>query len=152
MRNQLKEARHLIRLALVFLAGSAAFLLIRQAVVPAGFGVYGHYRAGALEENRLRPAAFAGQSACTGCHEEQVTMRAQGGHRGVACEACQGPLARHVADPLSLKPPRPDSTALCRRCHEADPAKPKNFPQVATEDHSGGEACSSCHQPHRPKI
>jgi hypothetical protein len=70
----------------------------------------------------------------------------------VACEACHGPLARHAADPLSLKPARPDPIALCGRCHEADPAKPKNFPQVATKDHSGGEACGSCHQPHRPKV
>ncbi|MCC6861661.1 MAG: hypothetical protein IT158_24030 [Bryobacterales bacterium] len=152
MRNHVREAEHLIRLALVFLAGGAAFLLIRQAVVPPGFGVHGHYRAAALEENRLRPAVYAGQAACSDCHEEQVKQRAAGSHRGVACEACHGPLARHAADPSAAAPRPPDPVALCRRCHEADAAKPKNFPQVVAQDHSGGEACNSCHQPHRPKV
>ena len=34
----MKEAAHLIRLAALFVAGFVIFLLIRQAIVPAGFG------------------------------------------------------------------------------------------------------------------
>jgi len=51
-----------------------------------------------------------------------------------------------------VKPPKLDTAVVCARCHEANTAKPKTFPQVATADHSGGLACDTCHQPHRPKI
>ena len=37
----------------------------------------------------------------------------------------------------------PDVANLCRRCHEKDAAKPPNFPQVATAEHSGGVLCNS---------
>jgi transcription elongation factor Elf1 len=51
-----------------------------------------------------------------------------------------------------VKPSKIDTTVICARCHEANSAKPKAFPQVVTADHSGGIACDICHQPHRPKI
>jgi protein-arginine kinase activator protein McsA len=53
-----------------------------------------------------------------------------------------------VAHPPKL----PEVANLCRRCHERDAAKPKNFPQVATAEHSGGMACNNCHQPHNPHL
>lgn len=39
-------------------------LVVRGAVVPPGFGKYGHYRAGALDLNRAKPVRFAGQAVC----------------------------------------------------------------------------------------
>jgi transcription elongation factor Elf1 len=51
-----------------------------------------------------------------------------------------------------VKPPKLDTALVCSRCHEANSAKPKAFPQVATAEHSAGLACDTCHQPHRPKI
>jgi len=51
-----------------------------------------------------------------------------------------------------VKPAKLDTAVVCARCHEANSAKPKSFPQVATADHSAGLACDTCHQPHRPKI
>jgi hypothetical protein len=86
------------------------------------------------------------------CHDEQATARAAGKHAHVACEACHGPLAQHADDPAAHVPKLPDVADLCRRCHEKDAAKPKNFPQVATAEHSGGVACNSCHQPHNPHL
>ena len=44
-----RNSGHLIRPALVLLAGVVVFLIIRAAVVPKDFGKYGHYRAGALD-------------------------------------------------------------------------------------------------------
>ena len=44
-----RDSGHLIRPALVLLAGVGIFLIIRAAVVPKDFGKYGHYRAGALD-------------------------------------------------------------------------------------------------------
>jgi hypothetical protein len=70
----------------------------------------------------------------------------------VNCEACHGPQAQHVDDPTSVKPAKLDTAVLCARCHEANAAKPRNFPQVDTEEHSTGLPCDTCHQPHSPVI
>jgi hypothetical protein len=151
MRKSLRDVEHLIRLVAVIVAGVIVFLLIRRVMVPPGFGQYGHYRPGALEDNRNRPVKFAGHAVCEACHEEVAKVKNTGRHAKVACEACHGPQALHTEDPSANKPKRPDPAALCVRCHEADPAKPKGFPQVVSKEHSGGENCGSCHQPHKPK-
>ncbi len=150
--GQIAEARHLVLLGLVFLAAIAAFLLVRRAVVPEGFGEYGHYRPGALNDNRMHPLAFAGRAECATCHPNVVSAKSAGKHRPVSCEACHGPLARHATDPDAVRPLKIASVTLCVRCHERDSAKPMQFPQVASAGHSGGEACVSCHQPHSPGL
>lgn len=147
-----KEAAHLIRPALVFLALSVVFLLVRRAVVPASFGQFGHYRGAALEEVRKSPIRFAGQQACADCHPEVVTARAKGHHRGVACETCHGPLNKHAQDPSLPKPAKPVVTVLCRTCHEKDSAKPAFLKQVVAAEHAGDAACQSCHNAHTPKL
>ena len=147
-----RDSGHLIRPALVLLAGLGLFLAIRAAVIPKGFGRYGHYRAPALDAIRQRPVAYAGQDTCVMCHEDEGKLRASGKHAHVACEACHGPLAKHADDPAALVPKLPDVANLCRRCHEKDAAKPRGFPQVATVEHSGGMLCDSCHQPHNPHL
>ena len=147
-----RDAGHLVRPAAVLLAGLTVFLVVRSAVVPKAFGQYGHYRPAALDLIRGRPVAFAGQAVCVDCHADQAAARAAGKHAHVACEACHGPQAAHAGNPVDLKPPLPDVATLCRRCHEKDAAKPKNFPQVVTAEHSAGVACNTCHQPHNPRL
>lgn len=127
-------------------------MVIRSAVVPKGFGQYGHYRAGALDLIRQKPVAYAGQQECVLCHDAEAATRAAGKHAHVACEACHGALAKHAGDPSAMVPKLPDVANLCRRCHEKDAAKPKWFPQVVTAEHSGGMSCKDCHQPHNPHI
>ncbi len=150
----MKEAAHLVRLAAAFLVAFVAFLVIRQAVVPKGFGQYGHFRPGALDDNRIKPIKFAGRQACEMCHEEQLKVIKAAKHANVGCESCHGAQAKHALadDPSAAKPALPDTKVLCARCHETNFAKPHKFPQVKTAEHSGGEACKSCHQPHSPKI
>ncbi|HKE29212.1 MAG TPA: hypothetical protein VKB88_42970 [Bryobacteraceae bacterium] len=152
MRRILREWAHLIRPALVLVAGLALFLVLRAAVVPKDFGKYGHYRPGALDMIRQKPIAFAGQGACIMCHDDEAKTRASGKHAGVHCEACHGALADHASDPSAHLPQLPDVANLCRRCHEKDAAKPANFPQVVTAEHSGGALCNTCHQPHNPHL
>jgi uncharacterized CHY-type Zn-finger protein len=146
-----KDTEHLVRLAVVIAIAVVAFVVLRTAVVPASFGQYGHYRGAAIEETAARPVAFAGHDVCESCHTDIADLKKQGKHVVVSCEACHGPLAKHADDP-SLKPAKLDTAVVCARCHEANTARPKNFPQVATVDHSGGLACDTCHQPHKPKI
>ena len=152
MRTKLRDAGHLIRPAAVLLIGLVLFMVVRAAVVPKGFGKYGHYRPGYLETARSKPIHYAGQEVCASCHDAEATMRAAGKHAKVSCEICHGPLAAHAADPSALKPALPDVATLCARCHEKDPAKPKAFPQVVTAEHSGGMACNDCHKPHNPHL
>jgi hypothetical protein len=152
LRRILRDSGHLIRPAIVLLAGLGLFMVIRSAVVPKGFGQYGHYRAGALDLIRQKPVAYAGQQECVLCHDAEAATRAAGKHAHVACEACHGALAKHAGDPSAMVPKLPDVANLCRRCHEKDAAKPKWFPQVVTAEHSGGMSCKDCHQPHNPHI
>jgi hypothetical protein len=152
MRRLFRDSAHLVRPAVVLLAAMALFLVMRTAIIPKAFGQYGHYRPGALDLVRQHPIAFAGQETCVMCHDDQATARAAGKHAHVACEACHGALALHADDPAARVPKLPDVADLCRRCHEKDAAKPRNFPQVATAEHSGGMACNTCHQPHNPHL
>ena len=152
MKNVLKQSEHLVRLVLVLAVGVAVFLIVRSFIVPASFSQYGHYRAASLGEIRARPISFAGQAACAVCHDDIAQKRSQGKHAKVACEACHGPLAPHADDPDGHKAQKPDVATLCVRCHEADAAKPKSFPQVDSKDHSQGAVCNTCHDPHRPNM
>jgi hypothetical protein len=154
MREILKDARHLLRAAALFLALILVFLLARGFLVPKDFGTYGHYRAGALDDNRSRPPAFAGMKACEDCHADVVESRKGSKHSGVRCEACHGPQAAHAGaeDPSAAKPARPDPRGLCLRCHEENVARPAGFPQVNAKDHGGGEECHVCHKPHHPEV
>jgi hypothetical protein len=150
--NAFKDAGHLFRLAGVFVAGTLLFFVVRASLVPKSFGKYGHYRGDAITEIAARPVTFAGHQACEDCHADVLEKKKSGKHVHVNCEACHGPLAKHVDDPGSVKPAKLDTAVLCARCHEANLAKPKGFPQVATADHSSGLPCDTCHQPHSPAI
>jgi hypothetical protein len=154
LRQIFRDSGHLIRPAVVLLAGLGLFLVIRTVLIPKGFGKYGHYSPAALDVIRRRPISYAGQEECVLCHEDKGKERASGKHAHVACEACHGPLAAHANadDPSAHKPALPDVANLCRRCHEKDAAKPAGFPQVATVEHSGGMACTACHKPHNPHL
>ena len=152
MKDFFRNGEHLIRVLLLLTLGVVAFLVIRRTVVPPEFGKYGHFRPGAMDDIRARPIKFAGHETCETCHSDQAEVKSKGKHANVGCEACHGPLAKHAADPSSVVPQLPDTAVLCARCHEANQAKPKWFPQVVTAEHSGGMACNTCHKPHSPKI
>jgi hypothetical protein len=152
MNRLMRDAGHLIRLAAVLIAGVLAFLLIRSLLVTPDFGKYGHYRPQAIEANRAYTPVHAGRQACVACHDDTEQSRKGGAHAAIGCEACHGALGKHAEDPAKSAPVKPDPDKLCARCHEADAAKPKAFPQVVVRDHMGGSSCHTCHQPHRPNI
>jgi hypothetical protein len=147
-----KDSGHLFRLAAVFALGTLLFLVMRSFLVPKSFGQYGHYRGNAMAEIAARPVRFAGHQTCETCHADVLDKKKDGKHAHVNCEACHGPQAKHADDPSAVQPPKLDTAILCVRCHEANAAKPKNFPQVASADHSSGLPCDTCHQPHSPAI
>ena len=147
-----KDGQHLVRMASLFVAGVVVFLVLRYLLVPVGFGVYGHYRAGALDDNRARPLQYAGRAACEACHDEVVQARVGSRHARIGCEACHGPGLKHAEAPDAAKPIRPDPRAVCLRCHSASASRPKTFPQVKVAEHSPEGPCTECHKAHAPKI
>ena len=146
-----KDAGHLFRFAGLFVVAFLLFLVIRGYVVPRSFGQYGHYRGNAIGEIAARPVNFAGHDTCETCHSDILDVKKAGKHAHVNCEACHGALAKHADDP-TIKPVLPDTAVLCVRCHAASAAKPKGFPQVVADEHSGGVPCETCHKPHSPAI
>ena len=148
----MKDFEHLIRLAALFAVGVTAFIVIRAALVPEGFGELGHYRSGAIEDNRDQPLVFAGRASCIECHDARTANEDGTGHTAVGCEACHGALAAHAVDPEASAPTLPDPLELCSNCHEQNVARPSWFPQVDVDDHSGGDACLDCHDAHQPGM
>lgn len=152
MGNRYRDYAHLVRMAVLFAVGITTFLVGRSFFVPSDFGVYGHYRAGALDDARARPIAFAGQAACVDCHGDIEEVRKPASHARVSCESCHGPLATHAAGEAPLAPPRPDGREACVSCHTKSRSKPPAFPQVDVADHAGDNKCIECHAPHAPTI
>ena len=150
MGRPFENREHLVRVALLFAGGFAAFLLLRALLVPSGFGVYGHFRVSALDANRQRPLVYAGRSACAECHSDAAEMLRPGKHAQVSCEACHGALAGHAADAAAQKAVRPDPRAVCLVCHLESPTKPTGFPAIVPADHAPEGSCVDCHRPHAP--
>ena len=152
MRRLLHGKGHLVRMAGLFGLGIAVFFVLRHLLVPEGFGVYGHYRAGALADNMNVPARYAGASACGDCHSDVVAAREGGRHARIGCEACHGPLSAHARGSTDAVPRRPNGRELCLSCHLANVARPKAFPQVTIPDHGDAGPCLACHKAHAPAI
>jgi cytochrome c554/c'-like protein len=143
---------HLVRVAGLFLAGIVVFVALQALLIPEGFGRYGHYRAGALDDARARPIAYAGRAACLECHADAADAAKGSGHSAVHCEACHGPLAAHAGDPTAHAAKRPDPAVLCVRCHQQNVARPEGFPQKDRAEHAGDEPCTTCHVAHHPRM
>ena len=154
MAQVLSDANHLVRLALLFLAGFLLFLVIRAFFVPPGFGEFGHFRTGTLQDVRNNtPLHFGGRASCgeADCHEDVTAALATDSHARVGCESCHGALAAHAADPEIAKAATLDELDLCSRCHALNPARPEGYTQqVDIEPHRDGAACSECHDAHEP--
>jgi hypothetical protein len=156
MKYRFKDYQHILRMAAIFALGITAFFVLRAAMVPKDFGVYGHYRAGALKDNAARQIQYAGRAACVDCHGEIQQARAAGKHAGIGCESCHGPLARHAAGEMPDLPQKPHNRETCLRCHTSRPSKPAGFPQIVPadhpRDHPRDRACTACHPAHNPKV
>jgi hypothetical protein len=143
---------HLVRVAGLFVAGIVVFVALQALLIPKGFGLYGHYRAGALDDARARPIVYGGRAACLDCHADAADAAKGSGHAGVRCEACHGPLAAHAGDPGAHAAKRPDPAVLCVRCHQQNVARPAGFPQKDRAEHAGDEPCTTCHVAHHPRM
>ena len=152
MRDLFRDKEHLVRMAGLFAAGGVIFVIMRILLVPADFGQFGHFRAGALDDNRLPQLRYAGRAACGECHDDVVEERSGSAHAGIGCEACHGLLAVHAEDPGAMQPELPSPDLLCVNCHRLNVARPEWFPTIDPDEHAEGESCDECHMPHHPEI
>jgi hypothetical protein len=150
--SRFSDYAHLFRLAAIGVVVLTCFLLVRAQLVPGDFGEYGHFRTGAIADNRAQPLVFAGRAACADCHSDVIDARKSSRHEPIGCEACHGPLARHASAEDDTKPVRPDPRTTCIRCHDSRAGKPAAFPQVNVADHAPDGACTTCHPAHHPEI
>lgn len=151
-RPRFADYQHVLRMAGVFLAGVVLFLVWRSWMVPEDFGVYGHYRAGAIAEAANRTPVFAGQASCIDCHSDVQQLRATGRHAQVTCEACHGPLGVHARGETDVAPIRPSNRGVCLSCHIARPGMPVSFPKIIVNEHSESGPCTDCHKSHAPGM
>jgi hypothetical protein len=174
MRDRFQHAGHVLRVAAVLAAGLVVFLVARWFLMPSDFGVYGFYRAGALNDVKARPVSYAGAAACEECHAgtydppDDAKKKTDGELKTTAsswpvdkdvdnkhvilrCEACHGPLKAHAEDP-EKSVPKVGKDQLCLTCHREVAGRPPAQPQVIAGDHGDNDPCVSCHKPHRPKT
>ncbi len=138
------------RLVWVFVVLGVALILVRQYFIPDDFGLYGHYRASAVEEIVDQKINFAGHLICNECHDDINLTKQTGYHRNLACEICHGPAANHAENPEAHIPPAPRDRGYCPLCHEYLPSRPTGFPQIVSDSHNPMSPCIKCHDPHEP--
>ena len=146
-----KHYGHVVRVASLFAGGFLLFIIARSFLIPADFGVYGFFRAGALDDARAIPMKYVGQGTCVTCHYDIDEARQSARHAKVSCEACHGPAAAHIED-YTTTPVVADARALCVRCHTSNVGKPAFLPTVVPDEHAVDLVCTDCHNPHKPSF
>jgi len=144
--------QQIVPLLILFTAGILGLFVARYFLVPKSFGEYGHYRADAVDEIAASEVSFAGYKACLDCHEDIYDLKQASNHKGLACEVCHGPCAKHVNAPDEFTPPGPRTRDFCILCHGYNLSRPSGFPQIIPELHNPGKVCMTCHNPHNPLL
>jgi hypothetical protein len=151
-RPALRDYEHVGEVAVVFVVAILGFLAWRSSMVPGDFGVYGHFRAGAIAEAAEGTLRYAGQASCVDCHSDVQALRLTGSHQAVSCESCHGPLGTHARGETDVAPIRPSTRGVCLTCHTSRVGMPAAFPRIIVNEHSESGPCTDCHASHDPGI
>jgi cytochrome c553 len=142
--------KHIVRLIVLIVAFLVVALIAKSYFTVDSFYEYGHYRADSVPEIAAQAPVFQTAAYCKGCHAERHAQWSANNHKTVICEVCHGAAQGH---PQNGKLPIPsDTVKLCTLCHESMAARPRNQPQIEVAEHSNGQQCIVCHNPHAPKI
>jgi len=134
----------------------------KKLLAPKSFGVYGHYRADAIEEAAAVDIRHGTNASCLSCHAFEAKIHLSGQHRTISCEFCHGTYADHAKDgkkigTLPVKQNEEINT-LCLRCHNrAIQARPEEVIKTIImpahlEDQKVKTThfCNQCHHVHAP--
>jgi cytochrome c553 len=142
--------KHIVRLVFLIVVLLIAAAVAKPYLTVDSFYRFGHYRANAVPEAAAQEPVYQTPSYCQGCHAARHAQWSAGNHKTVICEVCHGAAQGH---PQNGKLPIPsDTTKLCTLCHEAMSGRPRTQPQIEVAQHSSGQQCTACHNPHAPKI
>ncbi len=142
--------KHIVRLIALIVVLGALAAVAKWYFTADSFYEFGHYRAASVPEIAGQEPVYQTPGYCQACHTERHAQWSANSHKSVICEVCHGPAKGH---PQNGKLPIPKDTAkLCSLCHEAMPGRPRTQPQIVIAQHSGGQQCIVCHNPHAPKI
>jgi hypothetical protein len=161
----MEHTKHIWRFVLLILSVGMVFVMGRHFLIPASFGVAGHYRLDSTLEIMAQEPVHGNTRACAPCHEEQFDAKAEGKHAVVQCAVCHGPVTIHVTDGVkTAEMPTNPSNQLCGNCHQELEARPETMPQIdlrehlivmevmTAEDDIPDGACIMCHDVHNPSI
>jgi cytochrome c553 len=163
--------KHIVRLLLLIGIFGVVAIGAKFYFTDKSFGVYGHYRADSVAEIAAAAPIYRGAAYCQTCHRERFAQWSAGIHKVVTCETCHGAAGKHpdgkppvvsdahthslIAsaryDQFELSIPA-DTVKLCTLCHEKMPGRPAVQRQIEVSKHAGTQPCSTCHNPHSPKI
>lgn len=142
--------KHIVRLIILIVAFGIVALIAKSYFTVESFYKYGHYRANSVPEIAAQLPVYQTPRYCQTCHSERHALWSANSHKTVICEVCHGAAQGH---PQNGKLPIPaDTQKLCSLCHEAMPGRPRTQPQIDVAQHSAGQQCIVCHNPHAPKI
>jgi len=142
--------KHIFRLVSLILGFLVVAIVAKPFLTVDSFYRFGHYRANSVIEIAAQEPVLQTANYCKDCHTERHAQWSASSHKSVICEICHGAALNH---PEKGKLPIPkDAVKLCTLCHEAMAGRPRTQPQIQVTQHSGGQQCTVCHNPHSPKI
>lgn len=151
---------HVYRPLLVVIGLVALILAARALYVPEDFGVhergymYGWYQKSDEQFWKDFKVKYRGAEYCKDCHDKNYESLGKSPHRNIQCENCHGPAVGHPESPPKLGMDR--SREWCLRCHAylAYPTSGRRLIKgfEEPEKHNPGMECSTCHDPHSPKL
>lgn len=142
--------KHISRLLILMAALLALAWVAKWYFTPASFYQYGHYRGNSVRDVAAQEPAYKTPGYCQACHGERHAQWSANSHKTVSCEVCHGAAQGH---PQNGKLPIPaDTRKLCTLCHERMAERPRTQPQIDLAEHSSGQQCATCHNPHAPKL
>jgi len=153
---------HVKRIIVGLIVIVALGLAGKKLLAPKSFGVYGHYRADAIEEAATVEIRHGTNASCLSCHAFEAQIHLSGKHSTISCEFCHGPYADHAKDgkkigTLPVKTGEEIKT-LCLRCHNraiqarpGDVIKTVIMPAHLEEQKvKTTHLCNQCHHVHAP--
>ncbi|MBF0112927.1 MAG: hypothetical protein HQK74_09380 [Desulfamplus sp.] len=157
-----KHAMRIILVVISVVAVSGVGLLVKAQLIPKSFGLYGAYRADAIDEEAQRVVRHGTNASCFGCHPYEAKTHLKGDHKTISCEFCHGTYSDHVNNGKKIAdlPVKKggEITTLCLRCHNTE-IKARStivIKTVAMPDHLEQQKvklthnCNQCHNVHAP--
>ncbi|HEX5742637.1 MAG TPA: multiheme c-type cytochrome [Flavobacteriaceae bacterium] len=154
-------AKLIFRLLFSFIVFVGIFMIIQDFLTPESFGKYGHYRANAIDDNKLVPSQYKGEEKCASCHEDIYDLKSETMefdddeyilHSKLRCETCHTPKISADTE-CKIMPPKLESTRkMCGQCHSYQISRKNKIKMIDLADHHKEMNCIECHNPHKPWI